>query len=166
MTQFSLEWVLIVVRGAVLTGAMLWLGFVLRRWRREAGRDTQRVFEQLDLLRAELLTMQDQLAQISNAPATAVEQRPAAEPRVATVASAAAPRGYEVAARLARSGASVDELMSSCGLSRHEAALLLRLHGAAHQQHRGVETKPSKQAETDSAKAAAPLRKSRLSVVG
>jgi len=40
----------------------------------------------------------------------------------------AAPRGYEAAARLARSGASAEELMNTCALSRHEAELLVRLH--------------------------------------
>ncbi len=39
--------------------------------------------------------------------------------------------GYEIAIRLARSGASRDELMASCGLSGSEAELVRRLHGAS-----------------------------------
>jgi hypothetical protein len=184
MTLPSLELMLIVGRGLVLTAALGAFAWMFRRWRSEVARDTQRVFEQLDLLRAELMLMQEQLSQLPRSQTVVTESRPAPEPRVATVVNAAAPRGYEVAARLARSGASTDELMSSCGLSRHEAALLLRLHGAEHQQTRSatstaaqapssanktVNTATGKNpsAADNNAKLAAQLsRKSRLSVVG
>ncbi len=36
--------------------------------------------------------------------------------------------GYELAIRLAQSGASVDEICASCGMSRSEADLVHRLH--------------------------------------
>jgi hypothetical protein len=36
--------------------------------------------------------------------------------------------GYELAIRLAQGGASVDELCASCGMTRSEAELVLRLH--------------------------------------
>jgi len=48
-----------------------------------------------------------------------------------TPASAAAAPPYQIAIRLARSGASREELMRSCGLSQGEAELVQRLHGAA-----------------------------------
>lgn len=38
---------------------------------------------------------------------------------------------FELAIRLARSGATVEELVSACMMSRHEAELTRRLHGAA-----------------------------------
>jgi hypothetical protein len=38
---------------------------------------------------------------------------------------------YELARRLAREGAGLDELVARCGLSRHEAELVLRLQTAA-----------------------------------
>jgi alkylation response protein AidB-like acyl-CoA dehydrogenase len=37
--------------------------------------------------------------------------------------------GYQIAIRLAKGGASLDELMAGCGLSLHEAELVQRLHG-------------------------------------
>ena len=40
-------------------------------------------------------------------------------------------RSYETAHRLARSGASVEEIMATCGVAGTEARLLRRLHGAA-----------------------------------
>ena len=55
---------------------------------------------------------------------------------VADARFAAPPQGnaggsaFELAIRLARGGATVDELVSACMMSRHEAELTLRLHGA------------------------------------
>jgi hypothetical protein len=40
--------------------------------------------------------------------------------------------GYQIAIRLARGGASREELISSCGLSPGEADLVRRLHGAVN----------------------------------
>jgi hypothetical protein len=49
-------------------------------------------------------------------------------------APASSQRGYDVATRLARNGASVDEMIANCGITRHEAELLARLHGAREPQ--------------------------------
>ena len=123
----DLEITLIVARTLISVTALLGLACAFSYWRRSMARDAQRMFEQLDLIRGELMLVCERLEQQPVAAAAL----PAAvkEPRT-TVASSPAPRGYEVAARLARSGATSEELVSSCGLSRHEAQLLLRLHGA------------------------------------
>lgn len=47
----------------------------------------------------------------------------------APVQGAPASPGYQIAIRLARSGASCEELMTSCGLTLGEAELVRRLHG-------------------------------------
>jgi len=52
------------------------------------------------------------------------------QPGTTPLAGVPAP-GYQIAIRLARSGASREELMTSCGLSPGEADLVRRLHGAA-----------------------------------
>ncbi|MDE2247671.1 MAG: DUF2802 domain-containing protein [Pseudomonadota bacterium] len=39
---------------------------------------------------------------------------------------------YELAQKLAREGADVEQLISRCGLSRDEAVLVLQLHPASH----------------------------------
>jgi hypothetical protein len=52
------------------------------------------------------------------------------QPGTTPLAAAPAP-GYQIAIRLARSGASREELTTSCGLSPGEADLVRRLHGAA-----------------------------------
>jgi uncharacterized protein DUF2802 len=56
----------------------------------------------------------------------AIAQRPA--PAQAPAAASVNTRGYETAIRMARSGASVEEIVASCGTTRAEAKLLRRLH--------------------------------------
>jgi hypothetical protein len=59
-------------------------------------------------------------------------------PQQLAAAPAAAP-GYQIAIRLAKGGASLDELISGCGLSIHEAELVHRLHAP---QARSAARKP------------------------
>jgi hypothetical protein len=151
----SIELVWIAARALLLVLAFAGFAWAFSRWRKAAERDTQRIFEQLDLILGELREVSAQVQ-------TAGEN--SAQPAEAThtaarfaIPAAAGPRGYEVAVRLAKNGASREELMSSCGISRHEAELLLRLHGAKH-----GDAESQKQVDT---KTDAPPR-ARLSVVG
>jgi len=62
----------------------------------------------------------------------------AAEPRLAAIseqiethfksAAAASSRNYAVAIRLARAGSPAEEIAAACGLARHEADLVVKLH--------------------------------------
>jgi len=158
----SVEFMMIAARGIVLLLALATLAWAILRWRRDTNRDAQRMFEQLDLVRAELLQLQGQMhaappvpspiaqyqshqpAPVNYAPASAHHssypdfeserkaiaevRRPANEAVKPKNLTNAAPRGYEVASRLARSGATVEELVNTCALSRHEAELMVRLH--------------------------------------
>jgi hypothetical protein len=48
------------------------------------------------------------------------------------LASATTPvRGYEMAIRMARGGATIEEIVAGCGTTRAEARLLRRLHYAS-----------------------------------
>lgn len=122
----SFELLLIVGRAITLVGALLIFAWSFRHWRRAALRDTQRVFEQLDLVRSELLIMKEAMRSTA--------RRPNNEPRVSPVANNNAARGYEIAARLARNGAKQEELMRTCGITIHEAELLVKLHGQKNAQ--------------------------------
>ncbi len=51
------------------------------------------------------------------------------KPQHVTSAAPVATPGYQIAIRLAKSGAKREELISSCGLSASEAELVQRLHG-------------------------------------
>jgi len=119
----SLEVMLIVGRAVALILGFLVLAWALSQWRRNAQRDTQRVFEQLDLVRSELLIMKEVMHD-----ATHRTERPPTEVRLPQAPATTAPRGYEIAARMARNGASRDELIRSCGITTHEAELLIKLH--------------------------------------
>jgi hypothetical protein len=59
-----------------------------------------------------------------------LQRQLATDARYATAPTGgASASAYELAIRLARGGASVEELVSGCMMSRHEAELTLRLHG-------------------------------------
>lgn len=136
--------------------AVLALAWRMRAWRHSAECDAQRMFEQLDLIRAELLFLSERMQGLETiAPQTHLRPAPP-EPRVAAVANTAAPRGYEVAARLARGGATCEELISGCGLSRHEAELLIRLNKAEAARSRPAAIAP---ASTTSVKTESPQRR-------
>lgn len=153
MQPISIELTLLVVRTVALLAALLMFAWGFRHWRRNAERDAQRMFEQLDLIRGELLLLSDRLEQVESAAPKVIERPVQPEMRAPVANNNPAPRGYEVAARLARGGATCEELISSCGVSRHEAELLLRLH------------KPEAARNTTQPKAAED-RRARLSVVG
>ena len=58
-----------------------------------------------------------------------LEDRLVSDTRYGTLAPRAQSSGYEMAIRMAASGATDAELVAACGLGRDEAALVLRLHG-------------------------------------
>jgi hypothetical protein len=129
--MLSLELTLTLALSLATTLAFLAAAWVFRRWRQKAECDAQRMFEQLDLIRAEVMLLADRIHGMEVAAPVVREQRPApVEIKAPPVSNSPAPRGYEVAARLARGGATCEELISSCGLSRHEAELLMRLNKA------------------------------------
>jgi hypothetical protein len=88
--------------------------------------EIQRLAEQLAELQAQVHDL--------SLPSPIVSPRPSAPPP-APLASAPLPphaRGYEMAIRMARGGASVEEIATACGMTRSEARLLRQLHYAAH----------------------------------
>lgn len=58
-----------------------------------------------------------------------LEDRLVSDTRYGALAPRAQTSGYEMAIRMAASGATDAELVAACGMSRDEAALVLRLHG-------------------------------------
>jgi hypothetical protein len=123
----SLEAVLIFSRGVLLIGACGVLSWAIVRWRRQLELDARRLFEQMDLALVELRTVQEIVQRLESRLATLAGQVEAGS-RAAPPATGAAARGYELAVRLAKRGAPVDEIVSTCGITRHEAELLVRLH--------------------------------------
>jgi hypothetical protein len=124
----SFEALLFAGRAVGLFVAFLMFAWAFRHWRRAAIKDTQRVFEQLDLVRSELLIMREVMHHAAHR-VDSVAHQVTHETRLAQPTSGGAARGYEIAARMARNGAAKDELIKSCGLTSHEAELLIKLHG-------------------------------------
>ncbi|MEO6514485.1 MAG: DUF2802 domain-containing protein [Steroidobacteraceae bacterium] len=114
-------------RAAVLALALLAFAFAFGRWRRTGRQDMQRLFSELDESRGATRALSDlaqQLAAQINALQTRVDDRQL----LAAAAAGAGQRGYDLARQMARNGASAEDMISASGVTRHEAALLARLH--------------------------------------
>lgn len=123
----SLETVLIAIRGMVLIGAIWVFAMAFTRWRKNDERATQALHAQLERAFTELRSLHETVS-VMSARLDAFTERAEVEPKLPATLSAQ--RGYDVATRLAKQGASVEDLVSNCGITRHEAELLTRLHGS------------------------------------
>jgi hypothetical protein len=129
--NIPLEWWLIGARAAALAIGFMILTAVLLSWRRTQRRDTQRLFEQLDIALAEIRSLGESNLTLGARLDEVIKRMEAPVRSLPAPAATSGVRGYEIAARMARNGASADELIQSCGLTRHEAELLIRLHSTA-----------------------------------
>jgi Protein of unknown function (DUF2802) len=127
----SIEVLLIAGRAVFLVFSFVLAAVTFSRWRRQAQRNGEQLATQNNLVLERLGAIEERVASTSFRVAELAAQVEN-EQRAASVADAAAPR-YEVAIRLARGGASRDELIANCGLSRQEADLVQRVH--APDQH-------------------------------
>ena len=120
-------------RALLLLGAFAGFAWALVSSRRQAQRANEQLAARLDAALGEIRKLSGQLVTLGDTiESVGSRVREAAVQRPAPVAAPASPpfktRGYETAIRLARSGASVEEIVASCGTTRAEAKLLRRLH--------------------------------------
>ncbi len=147
MPSFSMTLMTIdVVRTVGLVAAVgctaalvLWMERSRLRAAREIADRTQQSLLGIREMAAEIVALRDRLEEISAdgllretpaAPACAAPAPPAVQPFVAAVPA----RSHDLAIRLARQGVGADEIMSATGLTRSEAALVVRIHSGAHQR--------------------------------
>lgn len=123
----SIETVMIVGRAAMLLGAFWIFALAFSRWRRADERQMQHIAAQLQRTFAEVRSLHETVA-VMSARMDSMSERAESDARLAPAGAGSSQRGYDLAARLAKNGAAVDELVASCGLTRHEAELLSRLH--------------------------------------
>lgn len=123
----NIDFLLIMGRAVFLVFSFALAAVTFTAWRRAARRESEQMqaqnralLEQLAQICARLDSTDQQVRQLG-------EQLEHAAARSASVARAAP--GYQIAIRLARGGASADELAGGCGLTRAEADLVRRLHG-------------------------------------
>ena len=128
MPVLSADLVFFAGRYALLLFAFVVLGFAFAHWRRAARLDAQRLFEQMDIAISRLHVIEESIAE-QHARLEGLLQSVESQTRITAAAASSPPqRQYETAIRLARGGSSREEIISSCGVTRHEAELLVRLH--------------------------------------
>jgi hypothetical protein len=134
MTDFTLstvaaipfDIVLLVGRAVFLVFCFAIAAIAFTRWRRTAETTSDRFMERTALLLERLSGLEQQIA-ATNARLDQLQEgltsnlhRPAA--------ASSSTANYTIAIRLARNGSRCEELIESCGLTRQEAELVLRLH--------------------------------------
>ncbi len=123
----SADFLLLAGRAVFLVFSFVVAAVSFTAWRRATRRQTAEVLAQTQIVLqrlAELEVRVDATKSIVTALNERLE-RPAGPVPAAHVPSP----GYQIAIRLARGGASREELMSGCGLTLAEAELVKRLHG-------------------------------------
>jgi len=127
------------LRTLLLLAAFAGFAWALVSARRQSERASAQVAARLDTALGEIRRLSGQVialgggvealaTRIAEQAEQAQAQAPAPAPRPAPSAASGNTRGYETAIRMARGGASVEEIVASCGTTRAEAKLLRRLH--------------------------------------
>ncbi|HEU4778700.1 MAG TPA: DUF2802 domain-containing protein [Steroidobacteraceae bacterium] len=148
--EFSAEWIY-GLRAVLLLAAFAGFAWALVRGRRQAEQASAHVAARLETALGEIRKLSGQVIALGGAieslgtrvtqaqtQAQALAQAPT--PRQAPSTASVNTRGYETAIRMARSGASIDEIVTSCGTTRAEAKLLRRLHECGDPRKADAET--------------------------
>jgi hypothetical protein len=130
----SLETVLIAGRAVLLIGAFWVFALAFTRWRRADERDAQALRDQLERAFTEMRSLHETVT-VMSARIEAMSERAETDSRrpQLPVAATAQARGYDLALRMAKNGSAAEDLVANCGITRHEAELLTRLHAAKAQ---------------------------------
>jgi hypothetical protein len=125
----SLDILLIAGRAVFLVFSFVFAAIAFSAWRRATQAQTQHLLSCTDLVlqRLALLEARVDATKLSVSELGARAERSTDAP---SATPAMAP-GYQLAIRLAKGGASREELMTGCGLSLTEAELVQRLHSPA-----------------------------------
>ncbi|HEY7887488.1 MAG TPA: DUF2802 domain-containing protein [Steroidobacteraceae bacterium] len=126
MTLPSADFLLIAGRAVFLVFSFVVAAVSFTAWRGATRRQTAEVLSQSQLVLQRLAELE---ARVDAARSAVAELSERLERPAAPVPSSSPSPGYQIAIRLARGGASREELMSGCGLTLAEAELVRRLHG-------------------------------------
>jgi hypothetical protein len=146
--EFS-DWFIYALRASLLLAAFAGFSWALISSRRQAEQSSAHVAARLETALGEIRKLSGQVVALSVvvesigtqlARAQAQASTPVPAPRAAHSPASANTRGYETAIRMARSGASVEEIVASCGTTRAEAKLLRRLHECGEPRRADAET--------------------------
>ncbi len=121
-------------RAALLVIAFIAFAVAFGRWRRAGSRDMQSLMSQLDESRTETRGLAELTAALA-AQLTSLQQKLEERSQLGQASVAGNSGGIDLAVRLARQGSEIDDIVKTCGVTRHEAQLLARLHTAeVHRQ--------------------------------
>ena len=122
----SVELLLIIGRAVFLVFSFVLATIAFIRWRRATLAQTELVLANHAVVLQRLADLEARV-DATNVTVSQLSERIRKPQQVASPTPVATP-GYEIAIRLAKSGASREELTSGCGLSASEAELVHRLH--------------------------------------
>jgi len=122
----SVELLLIIGRAVFLLFSFVLATIAFIRWRRATLAQTELVLANHAVVLQRLADLEARV-DATNVTVSQLSERIRKPQQVASPTPVATP-GYEIAIRLAKSGATREELTSGCGLSASEAELVHRLH--------------------------------------
>jgi hypothetical protein len=122
----SVELLLIIGRAVFLVFSFVLATIAFVRWRRATLAQTEIVLANHAVVLQRLQDLESRV-DATNVTVSQLRERIRNPQQVASPTPVATP-GYEIAIRLAKSGATREELISGCGLSASEAELVHRLH--------------------------------------
>ena len=117
---------LIAGRAVFLVFSFVLATLAFMRWRRASAAQNEQLLANHAVVLQRLADLESRV-DATNVAISRLGERIDRPQQLASTSASPAP-GYQIAIRLARGGASLDELMSGCGLSSHEAELVHRLH--------------------------------------
>jgi alkylation response protein AidB-like acyl-CoA dehydrogenase len=126
MTVLSVEMLLIAARAVFLLFSFALAAVAFTRWRQAAQAHTAQLQANQEVVLRRLADIEARIV-ATNAAVSQLGER-LQRPQQPTAAPAASSPGYQIAIRLAKGGASREELISKCSLSSNEAELVHRLH--------------------------------------
>jgi hypothetical protein len=124
----SVEFLLVVGRAVFLLFSFVVAAFAFTSWRRATQVQTEQFLSQTNTVIQRLAALE---ARVDATKITLSQLGDRLERPAPPAAASGASANYQMAIRLARGGASREELMSGCGLSLAEAELVQRLHGSS-----------------------------------
>lgn len=131
ISPISLDVALLAGRAVFLVFCFALAAVAFTRWRRATDQLAERFAEHNTAIVTRLADIEGALGALHRR-LDELAERQEGEGRRAGATAATAP-SYQIAIRLARSGAPREELMASCALTRQEAELVQRLHAPARQ---------------------------------
>lgn len=124
----SVEFLLVAGRAVFLLFSFVVAAFAFTSWRRATQAQTAQVLSQTNTVLQRLASLEARV----DATKTTISQLGDRLERPAPPPTGNGPSAsYQVAIRLAKGGASREELMAGCGLTLAEAELVQRLHGSS-----------------------------------